>query len=210
MGGVLIDLDIKRSLSAFNAMLLPDEVKADTSLQRHSVSDIDLLGGGESPLISLYQKGDISTEDFISALLSACVHGTTRQQIVDAWNAMLIGLPAHRIEMIRSLKASGLNIYMLSNINELHVRWTLDCFAKAGLVIGEDVDRVFFSNEMHCSKPDPHCYQIVLEQTGIVPQETLYIDDLSQNIAVGRQLGFQCLQALGDEWLDKARMLCIH
>ena len=84
LGGVLIDLDIKRSLSAFNAMLLPDEAKADTSLQRHSVSDIDLLGGGESPLISLYQKGDISTEDFISALLSACVQGTTRHQIVDA------------------------------------------------------------------------------------------------------------------------------
>ena len=99
------------------------------------------------------------------------------------------------------LKKAGYHIYILSNINEDHVHWTLEHFREWGIEVGRDIDQVFFSNEMHLAKPDIRCYEQVIRSTGINPAETLYIDDLPQNIEAGKRVGFITLQALGDAWL---------
>lgn len=134
-------------------------------------------------------------------LQSLCRPGTTRAQLVQAWRAMLLSLPPHRLAKIRELKKAGYHIYILSNINEDHVHWTLEHFREWGIEVGRDIDQVFFSNEMHLAKPDIRCYEQVIRSTGINPAETLYIDDLPQNIEAGKRVGFITLQALGDAWL---------
>ena len=194
LGGVLINLDTSKSIEAFKLLVDPGKTADKSS----PVSVMDLMGGGESQLVQLYQTGDITTEEFVSTLLQVCRQGTTSEQILDAWCAMLEGLPVHRMERLRKLKEKGFKVYILSNINDWHVRWTLRKFREWNMPA---LDGVYFSNEMHLAKPDPRCYEKVITETGILPSETLYIDDLTQNIEAGRQAGLQCLQALGDEWL---------
>lgn len=196
LGGVLIDLDVQRSITAI-CNLLETQGNGQTP-----VSALDLLGGGETEFMQKYQTGDISTEEFVNTILSLCKPGTTKQQVVDAWFAMLLSFPKHRIDKIRALRDAGYHVYLLSNINELHVEWTVAHFKEWGAT--DLFDAIFFSNEIHLAKPDIRCYEKVLNDTGINPQETLYIDDLAKNIEAGQKAGFQCFQALGDEWLPIA------
>lgn len=194
LGGVLIDLDPNLSIDAFKALVDPQKMNHPAS----PVSAMDLLGGGESELVQQYQTGNITTTQFVDTILQVCRQETTSEQVLDAWCAMLKNLPAHRMQRLSQLKEKGIHIYILSNINDWHVRWTLRKFQEWNM---PRLDGLFFSNEIHLAKPDPRCYQYVIRKTGIQPSETLYIDDLPQNIEAGRRAGFQSLQAIGDEWL---------
>lgn len=196
LGGVLIDLDPQRSIEAFKRLL-------SASGEASPVSTLDLLGAGESQLVEQYQTGAITSDDFFGSIQRLCRPGTSRQELVEAWRAMLLSLPERRLAKIRQLKAKGYHIYILSNINEDHVEWTLEHFRQWGITVGIDIDQVFFSNEIHIAKPDVRCYEYVIRTTGIQPTETIYIDDLQQNIAAGKEVGFVTLQALGDEWLGE-------
>ena len=191
LGGVLIDLDVQRSLNAMHA--LTDGQHAVTQ-----VTADGLLGGHDSELINLYQTGDITTDEFVGTILRSCKKGTTRAEVEAAWFAMLLGIKEEKKQLLKQLKDKGYGIYVLSNINELHVDWTMEHCPELKMA-----DGLFFSNEMHLSKPDPRCYSHVLEAAGIRAEETLYIDDLMPNIKAGQEAGFVCLHATDDSWTEK-------
>ena len=51
-----------------------------------------------------------------------------------------------------------------------------------------------YSHEAKSMKPDQPMYQQAIERFGLVPEETLYIDDLPANIETGNSLGFKSHQ----------------
>lgn len=201
LGGVLVDLFPVRSIHAMAALLAPQP--KDDAEDKAPISLMDLLGGGESELVRRYQTGQVSTDDFVAAILSVCRPGTTREQVLDAWYAMLGTIPEPRLDMIRRLNEAGYHVYILSNINEAHVAWVADNYPTLPALC----DKVFYSNEIQIAKPDLAAYDHVIAHAPLVPHETLYIDDLEQNIAAGQTAGFLSLQALGDAWLPIAQML---
>lgn len=198
LGGVLIDVDVRHSLVAFARMVGASTDASYPNSLSEMVTEEGLLGGHTSELIDQYQVGTISTDDFVQELLSQCRPETTRQQIIDAWLAMLIGIRPEKKALLQRLIAQGKKIYVLSNINDLHVQWTLEHCPEL-----QAAERLFFSNEIHLAKPDPRCYELVLRETGINPAETIYVDDLPANIEAGRQAGFQCLHAVDDSWMSQ-------
>ncbi len=195
LGGVLVDLDVRRTLDAFQRIVRTDDASAPITAQ-------GLLGGHDSELIDRYQTGTISTPDFISTILSVCLPGTTEQQVRDAWFAMLLGIPEVNKQLLRDIHAAGYSIYVLSNINEMHVEWVHQCCPEL-----RPAKRLFFSNEMHLAKPDPRCYLQVISEAGILPTETVYIDDLLPNIEEGRRHGFLTLHATDTSWRNELRQL---
>ena len=195
LGGVLVDLDVRRTLNAFQRIVRTDDASAPITAQ-------GLLGGHDSELIDRYQTGTISTPDFISTILSVCLPGTTEQQVRDAWFAMLLGIPEVNKQLLRDIHAAGYSIYVLSNINEMHVEWVHQCCPEL-----RPAKRLFFSNEMHLSKPDPRCYLQVISEAGILPAETVYIDDLLPNIEEGHRHGFLTLHATDTSWRSELRNL---
>lgn len=197
LGGVLIDLDVRRTLDAFHALLPPS-----LDLHTASLTANSLLGGHDSELIDRYQTGDISTDEFIRTILSVCRPGTTAEQVREAWFAMLIGISPERKQLLRWLHEQGYPIYVLSNINEMHVEWTLLHCPEL-----QCAQRLLFSNEIHLAKPDPRCYELVLRETGIRPEETIYIDDLPANIEAGQSFGFQTLLADTPSWPDQLQQI---
>lgn len=207
LGNVLIDVDIRRTLRAYQTLTPSLSLigqggcnggQADRLIGKSNtiITVGDLLGAGESDLVAKYQVGAISTDEFLNAILPACKPETTRQDLINAWMAMLIGIPEARKQKLSELHKQGYKLYVLSNINELHVEWTREQLK------GIPFEAMFFSNEIHLAKPDMRCYELVIHETGIVPEETLYIDDLPENIEAGRRVGFQCfLNTKPDEWL---------
>ena len=196
LGNVLIDIDVRRTLRAYQALLGVEEERG-RGVGTTVITAGDLIGAGESEIVAKYQVGAISTEEFVDAVLPACKPGTTRQDVIDAWMAMLIGIPEARRQKLAELHEQGYKLYVLSNINELHAEWTREQLQ------GIPFEAVFFSNEIRMAKPDMRCYEHVIRKTGIKPEETLYIDDLPANIEAGQGMGFQCfLNTKADEWVE--------
>jgi HAD superfamily hydrolase (TIGR01509 family) len=47
-----------------------------------------------------------------------------------------------------------------------------------------------FSHEARASKPSRRIFEIACERHGLIPAETLFIDDVAENIAAAAALGF--------------------
>jgi len=198
LGNVLINVDVKRSLKAFAALMqLPDAGQMPSSVSE-MVSADSLLGGHTSKVVDQYQIGAITTEQFISAFLAQCKPDTQPEQLIDAWYAMLLGIPAEKKDLLNNLVERGKNIYVLSNNNDLHVQWVQKHCPELQVA-----KRIFYSNEIHMSKPDPRCYELVIRETGILPEETVYVDDLLPNIESARKFGFQCIHATDNSWMGQ-------
>lgn len=89
-------------------------------------------------------------------------------------------------ELIMSLKEKGYGVYFLSNMSE-HVKDS----NKEAFVFTRLMDGGVWSCDVHEIKPDPDIYEILLKRYGLVPEECLFIDDLDENISVGKKFGMK-------------------
>src|SRR5690606_34650249 len=74
----------------------------------------------QGTLFHSYERGHISTEEFLDALLKWCPPHTTHEDLIFAWNSILIGMPEQRFTILEKFR-SRYNIFILSNINDLHI-----------------------------------------------------------------------------------------
>lgn len=197
LGGVLIDLDMPRCLEEFRALGADPEVL----LQRPEPAD---AGSGKAKAtlcdglvangaMDLYQTGDVSTDDFVAGIQRFCRPGTTEEQVLEAWNACLLTIPAYKLEFIKALRAEGYCTHLLSNTNDAH--WQLIAKEHFGGRTDEYFDSLFLSQEMHMSKPNADIFLAVLEQLGARPEECLFIDDAQANVDAAQALGYNVYKA---------------
>jgi glucose-1-phosphatase len=187
LGGVIINIDYKITLGKFKALGLKDVDKIYTQFS-------------QLPWFDSYDKGGISSEKFINEFGKFLNPGTTKEQIIDAWNAMLLDFPAERAELILKLK-DRYRTFLLSNTNEIHIEYYL------GLVdqwYGKDAmnkffERAYYSNRIGMRKPDKEIFEFVVTENGLKASETLFIDDSPQHVEGARKAGLRAyhLQAPG-------------
>lgn len=195
LGGVLLDVDMKRTFIEFQKLGVDPSMFASKTVETKSdVPQATMCEGMVvNGIMALYQTGDVSTQDFFSAILKACRPGTTVEQVRDAWNSCLFSLPKYRMEAILALKKQY-KIYMLSNTNDAHWEYLLaHQFAAPEADLATHFDRVFVSHEMHLAKPDPRIFHKLLEEIGAKPEECLFLDDASANTASAASLGIRTL-----------------
>jgi len=179
LGNVIIDLDIPRTRERLLGMLTdPDDFQP-------------ILDS-----IIKYESGRIGTELFINQVLARSHRGTQALDVIEAWNAMLLGLPPHRLEMLLELRKDH-GVFLLSNTNELHLTWVhryLD--REHGVTDFESTffDRAFYSHLMRDRKPNPSIYETVARETGIEPANMLFMDDMPDNLVPAETLGFRTYQ----------------
>jgi putative hydrolase of the HAD superfamily len=167
------------------------------SVQTPTGTKAAVLGEGivANGAMHLYQTGDITTEDFLEGVRRYCQEGTTREQVLDAWNSCCIAIPQYRLDKLKELKERGYHIYMLSNTNEAHWQKIVDqCFG-GQKVVDSHFDHVFLSQEMHMAKPNDNIYLKVLEDIQAQANECLFLDDSSANLEAASALGFHTYHA---------------
>jgi glucose-1-phosphatase len=54
-------------------------------------------------------------------------------------------------------------------------------------------EKPFFSFDMGLLKPDPQIYKTVLSEAGLLPSETLFLDDLKANVEAANLLGINTI-----------------
>lgn len=87
-------------------------------------------------------------------------------------------------ELIRRMKARGLSLYLLSNISA-------DFAERIGdFPILREMDGFVLSGVCGLVKPSAEIFRYLCEKYAILPQESVFIDDLPRNVEAARTLGF--------------------
>lgn len=153
--------------------------------------------------------GEITTDDFCNGVRNLSGLHITDQQIVDAANVMLAEIPLNRLELLISLRGQGKHVFQLSNTIDIHWDYCVEnLFPYKGHNVNDYFEDVFLSQRMHLQKPDHRIFEEVVRQTGIAPDETLFIDDLQANCNAAREaVGWHVYQNKNfDDWLELFQM----
>lgn len=176
LGGVLIKLNVGRCMRAFEVLMGEANMRA--------VLGMDVRGEGvkavsiaTKQLMADFERGTISTEDFLTEVQAFCRPGTNKEAIVEAWMAMLDELPAERLAFVDALRAKGYKVYLLSNGNDLHFE-----FINRTYGLDAHFDGMFLSQKMHMAKPEEAIFRAVDAAIRTDAEtEVCFIDDIETN-----------------------------
>ena len=182
LGGVLVSLNRQRCLNNFSTQLGFDNFG-------------DYLNAyAQKGFFAKFESGDINAEQFRNEVKERCTkEGVTDQMIDKALNSFLTHVDSYKVKLLLDLKQKY-NLLLLSNVNP--IAWSRCCelFLEAYGVDIEDVfEKLYLSYEMGCSKPGKEIFEKLISDSGIVPEETLFIDDSVANIDAGKEFGLQGL-----------------
>ncbi|WP_369047785.1 HAD-IA family hydrolase [Tenacibaculum sp. UWU-22] len=138
-----------------------------------------------------YEIGLISTNKFISFFHNK--YNISKKDIIDAWNAILLDFPQHRLLFLKQLAASKkYQLFLLSNTNELHITWIKNTWGETTYRQFKNCFKQFYlSHEINLRKPDKNCYEFVLHKNNLNPSETFFIDDSKENTDAAQALGIK-------------------
>jgi glucose-1-phosphatase len=173
IGRVLLDFDFESSLARLLPAECPDPAER---LSR-------LLARKDD-----FEAGAIDPDEYIAWALGVLGSPATPEEFRHAWQRIFT--PNEPMwECVRKLSAAGHRLILFSNTNAIHCPWVFDAYPGFSLF-----DDAVLSFETGSIKPHPPIYQHAVDAHDLVPDDTLYIDDLPQNIATGREFGFHCWQ----------------
>ena len=180
LGGVIMDIEKDRCVEAFVRLGLPD---APSYFGEYSQ---------KGPFM-LLEEGAISTDDFHRSLRADIGREVSDSEIDHAFCQFLTGIPSHRLAELRKLRGHY-RIFLLSNTNP--IMWDTkirDEFTKEGRAREDYFDGMVTSFEARSLKPDEKIFRYAEEQLGIVPEETIFLDDSQRNLDAASRLGFHTL-----------------
>lgn len=194
-GGVLLNLDFNRTFRAF------EELGFNDFEQKFSQYSAD-------PLFRKIEKGIISPVEFYDGLRVLLKKNIGDNDLEFAWNAMLLDYRKPSLDFLIPL-AKRYRLFLLSNTNKIHY----DHFSKTlqeetgYLSLESFFTKTWLSHEIHLRKPDKETYEFVLNDAGIIANETLFIDDSYTNLPAAKELGIQTHLLLPEERVEYLEIL---
>ena len=186
LGGVLLDIDYK---------------KTEDALKKLGIKNVVFSKKSQDNLFNLIETGKISKKEFIDKLLS---FSTTkkREEIIAAWNSILINLPKERIKLLKNLK-NKFSIFLLSNTNEIHINGLKN-------LLGENdynefinlFDKIYYSHIIGIRKPSKEAFYLILEENNLNKKNVLFIDDSSQHIKSANNIGINTYHIKNEDVLS--------
>jgi len=134
-----------------------------------------------------YEQGFMSTDAFIACYMEK-FPDISREDIIEAWNYILIDFPKYRFDFIKKLaQEKKYELILLSNTNELHINWV-----KKNVLFYEEFKSFFkafyLSHEIQLRKPNENIFEFVLKENNLVAKECLFIDDTAENTDTASRL----------------------
>ena len=146
--------------------------------------------------VNKYHAGLINTETFIWQIQHYKNGDLDPLSIINCWNSLLDGFPAHRWAFLEKLTSNN-KLYLLSNINELHLSTCYKHITKVhGKVDFETkyFDAVFYSHLIHKIKPNKEIYDFVQEGLGLKGEEIFFVDDKKVNVDSAISCGWKAVE----------------
>lgn len=181
LGGVLLNIDYAATERAFEALGIADFRQRYSQLSQDQFFDD-------------WETGRLSREAFIEGLRRAGCEGLAEARIVEAWNAMLLDFPLRRLQLLQQLRLRY-DLFLLSNTNEIHEEAFNRLLAQTcgWSSLGHFFDKIYFSHRVGQRKPGREIFERILQENGLRPEHTLFIDDSPQHIEAAQSLGIQAI-----------------
>lgn len=188
-GNVIFRIDFQRAQQSFSDL----GIKNVAQFFSHS---------GHDPLFNEFEKGNISPAEFRAGIRRLADHAELRdEQIDDAWNSLLIGVPEGNHEVLLKAK-SHYRTFLLSNNNAIHYDWIMSYLKREHHTSNEVFfEKDYYSHLMRMRKPDREIFEFVLAAHGLNVAETLFIDDSPQHLKTAAEIGLQTHLLKSDESL---------
>lgn len=166
LGGVIMTLDPAEALRRFKALGLSD---AERYLDAYT----------QSGIFGNLEEGKITAEDFRSKLSSLTGHELTFDECKHAWLGYRKDVPQRNLDLLKELRAKGYRLILLSNTNPFMMDWALSCeFDGKGSSLNDYFDALYLSYRLGIMKPVPDFFRQVLDNENILPEETLFVDEV--------------------------------
>lgn len=188
LGGVIMDIEKERCVAAFESLGLENA--------QSYFGDFAQQG----PFAAI-ESGSIGPDEFHAILRRQLPAGVTDPQIDAAFCRFLIGIPPRRLAALRELRRR-FRVYLLSNTNPIMWDSVIRSeFTREGMTREDYFDGIVTSFRARVMKPDRRIFDYAVASLGIVPAETLFIDDSQANLDAAAALGFStALCAPGTEF----------
>ena len=135
-----------------------------------------------------FEKGQISRDDFL-LVIQKHIPNATIDDILMAWNAVLLDFPLYRLEFLQLL-SKKFRLFLLSNTDAIHINHFEQ---REGASFYGDFyqcfEKVYFSYEMGMRKPDAEIYTTLINRHELAPKRTLFVDDKKENTDAAKALG---------------------
>lgn len=142
-------------------------------------------------LFKEYEMGLVTSEGFLEHT-GRLFPMATRQNLIDAWNAILLDFPEERLRFLEELSAENrYRLFLLSNTNEIHIEHERQTMGERFTRFENAFEGFYLSYEMGKRKPNQDIFQQVLDENHLVPEETLFVDDTRENTDTAEQLGIK-------------------
>jgi putative hydrolase of the HAD superfamily len=161
----------------------------ESSLRRLLPAGADDAGGRMERLLERrdeFESGAVDPDEYIGRALELLGSDAGPDEFRDAWRNIFTPVKP-MWERVGRLSAAGHRLILFSNTNAIHCPWIFEAFPQFSLF-----HDAVLSYQVGSVKPHAPIYEHAIRTCGLVPEETLYIDDLPDNIATGRRFGFQC------------------
>ncbi|KAM6246925.1 LOW QUALITY PROTEIN: acyl-CoA dehydrogenase family member 10 [Porphyrio hochstetteri] len=179
-------------------VLLPSPYKTATDWEARNciptgtIQQAILSRGENSPSLK-YTRGELTTVEFLQELGQQCFEIANVCVPVDSFLSDLIRKEMMKqlpimAEAVRCIRAEGLKTALLSNnFYLLNGKRSLSLDRKHFDVMVEAY------REGMC-QPDPRIYKLCLERLAVQPQESIFLDNNSQNLKAAAQLGIKTVK----------------
>lgn len=134
------------------------------------------------------ERGKINEVQFMIGL-KKLIPGASIDQLREAWNAVIVDFPLHRLEFLEQLK-NKYRLFLLSNTDEIHIA---KFEHRVGITFAREFyqcfEKVYFSFEIGLRKPDPEIFKYIINKHDLSMKRTLFIDDKKENTEIAASLG---------------------
>lgn len=174
LGGVLINLDYEKINFSISELGLKNAFSKKTQIK----------------LFDKLEEGEISEEFFLTEFKRLTSQKHTDEEIIKAWNTILLDFPIERIELLELL-GKKYRLFLFSNTNSFHIKEVYNILLRTHGIESLDpyFEKIFLSNEIGLRKPKPEGFKHIIETQSLNKSETLFIDDSQQHIDGAKKVG---------------------
>lgn len=195
LGGVLFFLDREEALRRFDALGVPNVAEMlDPYLQ--------------SGYFLQVEDGRMTEPEFRAALSASAGRELTYDEIAHAYFGFLRSVDTYKFDFIDE-ELKDYRIFILSNTNPYVMDFCeSDRFLPSGRPLSSFCEKKFASCEMGLVKPDRRIFEKMIAEGQMKPEETLFLDDGSANVAMAAEFGIHTYcPKNGEDWREPVRQL---
>ena len=142
---------------------------------------------GHSKICSAHERGLCDDDVFLDELIGLFKFNYTRPEMQQLWNSWVGAIYDGTEQALSELKKQY-SIACLSNTNALH--WA---HLNAYFNCEHNFHKAYASHLINLAKPDPSCFQFVLDDLNIDASDVLFLDDSAANIETAKDMGMTAI-----------------